>query len=147
MKILALLTALLVTACIQTKDDMRVTDAYMFATPATFPAAAIFMTVENHTDTDDRMIDFKTDRAGRAELHTMAVENDIMRMRRVTHYDVPAEQTHILKPMADHIMLFDMSSDFVEGETINGVAVFEKAGEIPLTITVRSRAEMMKHAH
>lgn len=111
----------------------------MVETPKTFPAAAIFMTLENHMNTDDRMIDFKTDRAGRIELHTMAMDNDIMRMRQVPHYDVPAGGTHTLKHMADHVMVFDMPSDFVAGEKFEGMAIFENAGEVPVTIAVRSR--------
>jgi len=130
---------LLLSGCFPQKNGVVVTNAYMVETPKTFPAAAIFMTLENHTGQRDRMIDFKTDRAGRVELHTMALENNIMRMRQVSHYDVMAGGKHELKHMADHIMLFDMQSDFVVGETFNGVVLFEKAGEIPVTIYVKPR--------
>jgi copper(I)-binding protein len=136
---------LLLAGCLPQKEGIHVTDAYMFATPKTFPAAAIFMTLENHTDMNDRMVGFETNRAGRTELHTMALVNDIMRMRQVPHYDIPAGETHTLKPMDDHIMVFDMPSDFVTGETFEGTAIFEKAGEVPVTITVHDRAEMGKH--
>ena len=142
-----LLLTILVTACFPQKEGIDVTDATMFATPKTFPAAAIFMTLENHTDTDDRMIGFKTDRAGRTELHTMATVNDIMRMRQVPHYHIPANGEHILKPMADHVMVFDMPSDFVEGEEFQAVAVFENAGEIPVIVKVLPRSDMAKHIH
>ena len=138
---------LLLAGCFPSKDGIHVTNAYMFATPKTFPAAAIFMTLENYTDTEDRMIDFRTDRAGRTELHTMETVNDIMKMRRVEGYDVPVEKIHTLKPMADHIMVIDMLSDFTEGEKFQGIAVFEKAGEIPVTVTVKSREDMAKHMH
>ena len=125
---------------------MEVTNAYMPATPATFPAAAVFMTIHNDSDTDDRMIDFKTGRAERAELHTMSMEGDIMKMRRVDGYEIPAGETHVLKPMADHVMVFGMSSDFVAGETVDAVALFEKAGEVPVTITVKDKADINAHA-
>jgi copper(I)-binding protein len=147
MKYITLTFILILSACLPQKDGMHVTDAYMFATPKTFPAAAIFMTLENHTAMDDRMIDFRTDRAGRVELHTMALVNDIMRMRQVPHYDVRAGQNHILKPMADHVMVFEMPSDFIEGETFEGTAIFEKSGEVPVTIIVKSREDMAKYTH
>ena len=139
MKLLAFLSLFTLVACNLFSNEMVIKHAHMMETPKTFPAAAIFMTIKNNTDTDDRMIDFKTDRAGRVELHTMILENDIMRMRRVEGYDIPAGSYHTLKPMADHIMLFDMESDFVAGETFQGIVIFEKAGDVPVTIYIKPR--------
>jgi copper(I)-binding protein len=135
----------MLAGCFPQVNTIEISDAYMFATPKKFPAAAIFMNVSNNTDVDDRVIGFKTDRAGRAELHTMETKNDIMKMRRVDGYDIASGDTHTLKPMADHIMVFDMVSDFVTGETFDGVVVFERAGEVPVTIHVQSRKSMMAH--
>ena len=145
--ILMFFIPLLLAGCFSQTDKIEVRDAYAYATPKTFPAAAIFMTIENKTAIDDRMVGFKTDIAGRTELHTMETVNDIMRMRQVEDYKIPSGQSHILKPIADHVMIFDIKEDLVEGQTINGIAVFEKSGEIPLTMIVKSRAEMMKHMH
>lgn len=147
MKTFILALTLFVTACNPFSNTMEIKHAHMMETPATFPAAAIFMEIKNNTDTNDRMIDFKTDRAGRVELHTMAMDNDIMRMRRVEGYDVASGESHTLKHMADHIMLFDMTSDFVAGEQFQGTAIFEKSGEIPVTITVQSRDQSHNHHH
>jgi len=147
MKPLILYLTLLITACNPLSNEMVVKHAHMIETPATFPAAAIFMTIKNNTAVDDRMIDFKTDRAGRTELHTMAMDNDIMKMRRVDGYDIASGGSHKLKHMADHIMLFDMPSDFVAGEEFTGTAIFENSGEIPVTITVKSRENAHKHRH
>lgn len=144
-KIITLCFVVVLAGCFSQSKTVEISDAYMFATPKTFPAAAIFMRVSNNMDMDDRIIDFKTNRAGRAELHTMETKNDIMKMRRVEGYDVAAGNTHILKPMADHIMVFDMVSDFVDGEVIDGTVVFEKAGEIPVNIHVQSRKSIMTH--
>lgn len=147
MKILILSLALFITACSPFSNEMVIKHAHMAETLTTFPAAAILMTIKNNTATDDRMVDFKTDRAGRVELHTMKTENDIMRMRRVDGYAVPAGQKHKLKHMGDHIMLFDMTSDFVAGEEFQGTAIFEKAGEIPVLISVKPRDKMHNHNH
>jgi copper(I)-binding protein len=143
--IFTLIFAIGLSACLPQSNTMDVTNIHMVATPKTFPAAAIFMDIKNNTDTNDRMVDFKTDRAGRVELHTMETANDIMKMRRVDGYDIASGASHSLKHMADHVMIFDMLSDFVAGETFNGTAIFENAGEVPVTITVKSRNHMMKH--
>ncbi len=144
-QIIALCFVIMLAGCFPQANTIEISDAYMVETPKKFPAAAIFMMVSNNTDIDDRMIGFKTDRAGRAELHTMETKNDIMKMRRVDGYDIASGDMHTLKPMADHIMVFDMVSDFVDGETFDGVVVFENAGEVPVTIIVKSRQSMMKH--
>ena len=138
---------LLMAGCLPQKQGIHINDAYSFATPKTFPAAAIFMTVDNTTDTDDRMIAFKADEvSGRTELHTMQTVNDIMRMRRVDGFDIAANGGKIeLKPMSDHVMLFELVKDIEKGATFNGIAVFEKAGEIPVKVHVKDRAEMAHH--
>ena len=148
-KILTLLLCFGLFAC-ENAESVTINDTYMVETPATFPAAAIYMIVSNRTGETDRMIDFKTNRAGRVELHTMAIENDIMRMRRVENFEFPSNwdnTVYALSPKGDHIMLFDMPSDFVAGEEFTGTAIFEKSGEIPVTITVKSRDDVHKHNH
>ncbi len=144
-KIIALCGVVVLAGCFPQANTVEISDAYMFATPQKFPAAAIFMNIENNTNHNDRMIGFKTDRASRAELHTMETKNDIMKMRRVDGYDIASGDTHTLKPMADHIMMFDMVSDFTAGEVFNGAVVFDNAGEVPVTIMVHPRKSMMKH--
>lgn len=147
MKIFILSFTLLLTACIPSSKDMTVKNAYMYATPQTFPAVAVFMDVENNSGANDRLIDFKMDNVGRTEIHTMEMVNDIMKMRRVDGFDVLHGDSLVLKPMGKHLMGFDMTSDFNEGDVVNGIAVFEKYGEVPVTITVKNRSQMKGHSH
>jgi copper(I)-binding protein len=143
-KFIILGVPLVIAGCLPQKQAVTITDAYSFATPQTFPAAAIFMTVENTTEADDRMIEFTADEvSGRTELHTMQMSNNIMRMRRVNEFNIDSNGGIItLEPMSDHVMLFDLKKDLTAGETFEGVALFENAGEIPVTIQVKDREEM-----
>lgn len=148
-KILALVLCFGLFAC-ENAERVTVSNAYMVETPATFPAVAIYMTVSNRTGETDRMIGFKMERAGRTELHTMAIENDIMRMRRVENFEFPSNwdnTVYALSSKGDHIMAFDFTSDFIVGEKIKATAVFEKSGDVPMTITVKSRDGVNKHHH
>ena len=142
-KILLILPLVLLAACnpFQAKE-VSVYDAYSFATPAGFPIAAVFMTIENNTDMDDRMIGFNTNRAGNSELHTMVMEGDTMRMRGVDAYDIASGETHTLKPGGDHVMMLNMGGNVVVGETFEGTAIFENAGELPVSVIVKDRSEM-----
>lgn len=130
--------------CDSMTGKMSVTDVYTFETPIN--VGAIFMTVENNTNDDDRIIGFKTDVAERSELHTMTMENDMMRMRQVPNYNIPAGEAHLLKPGGDHVMVYGLKEKFSAGATYDGIVVFEKAGEVPVTVTVRDKSEMtMNH--
>ena len=152
------LTALFITAIAtmtlngQTKADddagvIHVSNVYMFETAATMPAAAVFLTLMNHGNNDDRMIDFKIDGVEKVELHTMSMDNDVMKMRRVDGYDVAAGGTHELKPMGDHIMVFGLKNDVKSGDELSAIATFEKAGNVPVSIHVKARGKAQKESH
>jgi len=136
-----------VVACLPQKEGVVVTNASMVETPKTFPAAAIFMTIENHTDTDIAMIGFATKWAGRTELHTMALENDIMRMRKVENFPIPAGGVRELKHMGDHVMLFDLPLDFNAGERFSGTAHFDNGDALDVTVHIKSRDDAHTHVH
>lgn len=136
--ILALFSVLILAACGK-DNDVKVVDAYAFETPRTMPTAAVFMTIRNDSDMLDQLIDFKIDNVGRTELHIMEMTNDIMKMRRVDRFDIQAGESFALTPSGPHIMVFDMSEGFTTGKNVKATAVFEKAGEIPVNIDVRTR--------
>lgn len=66
--------------------------------------------------------------AGRAELHTHAMakhgDHDVMQMRQVPEFAVPAGGQAILKPHGDHVMLFDVKVDALA------------QGPVPFTVTL-----------
>ena len=139
-KFIALFVLMILTACNPfASNDIQIKDAFSYEVPENFPAGAVFMVIDNNTEVDDRMVDFKTDVAGRVELHTMSNTNNIMSMRRVNDYIIPAGQTHELKPGGDHVMLFKMKQALVAGDKYMGIAVFENAGEVPVTIDIKPR--------
>ncbi|MGQ9685376.1 MAG: copper chaperone PCu(A)C [Thiobacillaceae bacterium] len=63
--------------------------------------------------------------AERVELHTMAMQEGVMVMRRVPEISLPAGQTVQLKPGGLHIMLIGLKAPLQEGQTV------------PLTLQVR----------
>lgn len=143
-KIIYTLSLLLfVSACDNAENipnnAVSVSDAYTFVTPASFPAAAVFMTVTNTTDTADKMVAFETERGTRSELHTMEMSGDVMRMRSVDGYEIAAGTELVLKPGAEHIMVFGIDDDLQVGDKFEGRVLFESAAEVPVTIEIRER--------
>jgi len=147
----AFFSVFLVFAVHEVKADggIDVTDAYAFETPDTMPTAAIFMTIKNNGNQDDQLVDFQIDHdVNRVELHVTEMANDIMKMRRVDHFDIPVGQEFSLHPSGSHIMVFGLQSGFVEGQSIKATARFAISGEVPVMIDVRARmAHSLGHHH
>ena len=80
-------------------------------TRATAPGAAAgggFLKIENTGDAD-RLIGAAADVSAVVELHTMVMDGEVMRMRKLDKgIELPAGATTELKPGSLHIMLFDI---------------------------------------
>lgn len=64
------------------------------------------------------LVGFETTAAKHAELHEMAMDGDVMRMRAIEALPLPAGVTVSLKPGAHHLMLTDLKRPLVEGESV-----------------------------
>lgn len=90
-----------------------------------------------------RLVDARSNAAARLEIHTMAMEDDVMRMRRVEGLDISEGGAITLAPGGDHLMLFEIDRDvlaagevmielvFDNGQTVN--QVFEVRDTAPVT--------------
>ena len=65
------------------------------------------------------LVGFETQVAKHAELHEMAMEGDVMRMRAIDALPLPAGTTVSLKPGAHHLMLTDLKRPLSEGESVS----------------------------
>jgi periplasmic copper chaperone A len=86
----------------------------------------------------DRLIDVKAppEVAERTELHTMRMDRDLMVMRQVDGFDVRPGRGLVLQPGGNHLMLIGLKRPLQIGDTVAVVLVFEKAGEVPVRMTV-----------
>lgn len=122
-----------------TLGDLSITSAWAASTPGGAEVAAGYLTIANAGDVDDRLIGVSSPRAGRAETHEMAMDGDMMTMRKVDAILVPAHGEARLSPGALHLMLFDITAPFVEGESVPVTLHFERAGEVSLDLPVKAR--------
>lgn len=99
--------------------------------------SAAYMTLVNNGDTADRVISATTDVAQVVELHTVEIEDNVMKMRPVEQIDIPANGQVELRPGSFHVMLIDLKQSLKEGDTVNLTLVLEKAGEIEVQAPVR----------
>jgi len=119
-------------------DGIMVQDAYARASASMSQSGAAFMEIANQTDTDDRLIDARSDVAERVELHTHQEDaNGVMRMIHVEEgFAIAAGDTHALARGGDHVMFLGLTRELAQGDEFQLTLVFEQAGEVTITVPV-----------
>jgi periplasmic copper chaperone A len=95
-----------------------------------------FMKIENK-GTADQLISASSPVAGEMQLHTMAMDGNVMKMREVKSIDVPANGSVELKPGGLHLMFIDLKSPLKASESVPVKLKFQKAGEVEVKMPVK----------
>jgi periplasmic copper chaperone A len=110
------------------------------ATPKGAKTGAAYMTIDNKSDTADRLTGASSDVADKLQIHEMKVENGVMKMREVTDgLPIPAGGSVELKPGSYHVMMIGLKKPLTAGEKFPLTLTFEKAGNISVTVPVQAR--------
>lgn len=114
-------------------------DAWVRATPPKAPVAGGFLSIRNTGKTTDRLLSATSPDAARVEIHTMKMEDGVMRMRKLENgLEIPPGGSATLVPGGEHLMFFSPTRRFVEGETVTATLRFERAGERTVRFAVRT---------
>lgn len=129
--------------------DLSLTNARSRAMLAGQKVGGGYVTIENAGKADDRLISVSSTRADRMEVHEMAMQDGVMKMRKLNDgLPLPAGQNIELKPGGNHLMFFGIEKPFTEGETIPVEFTFEKAGKITVDlITTPAASAQEKKQH
>jgi copper(I)-binding protein len=131
--------------------DLTLSAPFARASLPNAPVAGGYVTVVNNGATDDRLVAAASDVAGRMEVHEMAMDGDVMKMRELADgLPIPAGETVVLKPGGYHIMFMKLNQPLEEGQTVEVTLTFEKAGEVSLPFPVHARDATggdMGHSH
>jgi copper(I)-binding protein len=106
---------------------------------ATVPAQKMsggFMKIENDSTAADKLISASSSVSKSMELHTMSMDNNVMRMREVKSIDLPAKSKVELRPGGLHLMFIDLNKQLKAGDIIPVKLKFEKAGEVEVKFQV-----------
>ncbi len=104
-------------------EPITVRDAWVRATVPGQKVAGAYMDLTSAQSV--ALVAAATSAAQKAELHTMAMEAGVMKMRPVAKIELPARQTVSLKPGGLHVMLIGVKHELKAGE------------RVPLTLTVQ----------
>lgn len=96
-----------------------------------------FLTITNGGHHSDRLVSVSADFAGKSEIHTMIMDNGVMKMRELKDgIEIPAGETVTLKRGGNHLMFMKLSAAVEKGSEVQVKLVFEHAGEKIVTMKV-----------
>jgi copper(I)-binding protein len=128
--------------------QVEIEKPWMRATPPGAKIAAGYMTIRNKSGTQDRLIGASSPAAARVETHINIKDGEILRMREVKAYDIPAKGTFELKPGGAHLMLVDIKQPFKQGDKIPVTLKFEKSKDMTVEFRVGGlTAPSAQHPH
>ena len=125
--VIALIASLL-SAC-EANHEVAVLDAWARANSPGQEVGAAYMTLISAQDST--MVKVEADIAGSVEIHSMSMENNVMKMRMLEELPLPAGKAEKLAPGGFHLMLFDLKKPLTAGESVNFTLSFkDKAGKV-----------------
>ena len=100
--------------------------------------AAGYMSITNHSQSDDRLVSVTSPISGAVEIHNHIEDNGVMKMRKVDGISLKAGETVELKPGSFHLMMFKANLP----EDQNDVSLtlnYEKAPSVTMIVPVEGR--------
>lgn len=142
--IIATLLSLTASAWAQAPANVEVKDAWVRATVAQQKSTGAFMQLTAVADT--RVVQVSSPIAGVVEIHEMAMDKDVMRMRAVPALPLPAGKTVELKPGGYHVMMMDLKGPVKAGDVVPVTLVLESKDGLRSTLEVKAVARPLGNA-
>ena len=122
------LVASLLSAC-EANHSVAVLDAWARANAPGQTVGAAYMTLISAQDST--MVKVESDIAGTVEIHSMSMDNGVMKMRMLEELPLPAGKAEKLAPGGFHLMLFDLKKPLTAGESVKLTLTFrDNAGKV-----------------
>lgn len=140
--VLAALSALCGVVTPAWAQTIEVKDAWVRSTVEGQQGTGAFMKITARETV--RLVGISSSMAGIAEVHEMKLENDVMKMRRLSVLVLPAGKTVEFKPGGYHVMLMDLKQPLPKGSTMPLTLRFKDAkgvdSKVELTVPVSTVA-------
>jgi len=98
-----------------------------------------FMQLENRGDGPITLIRGESDRFGRVEIHSMRMDDGIMRMRKLDALEIPAGERIELGPGGLHLMLMEPTGRFKPGDRFELELIDSAGNSWTASLAVRER--------
>ncbi len=124
----------------QAQDDkagnITIDQPWSRATPGGAAVGAGYLVVKNTGEGADRLIGGTSPIAESVEVHSMTMEGDMMKMRKLEALEIPAGGSVALKPGGNHIMFLGLKQPIEQGKPFTATLSFEKAGDVEVEFAV-----------
>lgn len=118
--------------------DLVISQAWSRATPGGAKVAGGYVTIENKGATADKLVGVSADIAGKAEIHEMAMDNGVMKMRPLDKgLTIDPGKTVKFAPGGYHLMLEELKGPLKQGDKVPLTLEFEKAGKVTVSLDVQ----------
>ncbi len=133
--------ALVISASANAHDykvgDLRLTHPHARTTVPGQSVGAAYIDIENTGKSADRLIALTSPIAKRAEVHSMSMEGDVMKMREVRSVDIaPSGRISMTPGNGYHIMLMGLRQPLKAGDKFPLMLRFEKSGITEVSVWV-----------
>jgi periplasmic copper chaperone A len=119
--------------------ELEIGHPWTRATPPSARVAGGYLTITNKGATADRLLSATFAGSRTTEVHEMAHEGGVMKMRELPKgLEIKPGQKVELKPGGLHLMFMGLNSGLKENDNLKGVLVFEKAGRIEVDFKVEA---------
>jgi periplasmic copper chaperone A len=132
---LAVLVSMLL-ACGKPAPDINITDNWVRTTVEGQDVGAAYMTITSASDTS--LVKVESSASDSVEIHSMSMENGVMKMRMLEELDLKANAPNKLSPGGFHLMLFDLKKPLKAGETVSFTLHFKNRTGKEILATVSS---------
>ena len=121
------------------QGDIEVREAWSRATPPGAKLGVAYMEIRNRGPQAERLIAASTPLARSVEMHVTQRDGEVMKMRQVQGFDIPARERITLRPGGSHLMLVDIAKPLEKGERFRMRLRFERAGEMEIELQVQEQ--------
>ncbi len=129
------IASILISACSK-QDSIEIKNQWVRASNDGQDVSAAYMTIVSNEDTS--LITIDSDVTDVIEIHSMSMENGVMKMRMLDTLDLIAGKPTELSPGGFHLMLFDLKKPLAAGKEAHFTLHFKNKAGQEKTISVTS---------
>lgn len=125
--------------------DLRVRHPWVRATAPGATVAAGYLEIHNSGRQPDRVVGASTPAAERVEFHVQERDGDVLKMRELKDFEVPARRRLTLRPGGSHLMIVGLKQPLAKGARVPLTLRFERAGELKIELEIQPADSKRPH--
>ena len=119
--------------------DITFHGGYTFSTFKGQKVAAVYITIINLSKNDISFKSLTTEVSGKAEIHNVLRDGDIMKMEKMENFLIKGSETIFFQPGGTHIMLMGLKKQLKDRESFDLIFETKKKKTYKTTVTVIDR--------